>query len=158
MEKKTIVFRCISLLFITLSLILACLFLVFSFTKAYEINLFLHRLSLIVLTSFCLIEIVLISIGFKKPLMLQDIVFEHNGDFNKVGLTVSISASVVGVALFIPSLIWMFIDVSAQMYFAAFLILPCSVLLLANCGLYFIYMSMFKTKELTIDYLSKIHK
>ena len=154
-ERKNLLYRLLATTILSISLGM----IVFAFIvviKDEKEQLFLDVLTLGTTTLFWLIEVILILKGGKKESNLYKIGFNDNGKINNVPLIAVIVGAAFGLGL---------IALGISVYFVRYdeitirtsmlVILSVAVYLLTNCLIYFLYILMFKKREVRLEDLIK---
>lgn len=158
-QKKNLIFRLISsgmcLISIGISIYLFCICML----SQTEESLWFHMVGIAASAILALVEMIILFKNIKKELIIEYIIFNDNKTINKMGLVVVIIMTIIGLGLSIMSICFIcgfaWDEVS---YYAAVVILSCSLLLFLNCILYYIYILMFREHKLTLDDLGKVIK
>ena len=154
-ERKTITWRLLSAFF----LLLVEGYAIFSLIRVISLKpdgIVLDSIALGLAIFFPLAQMVIILRGWKKESHLTDIFLNTNGRINTVFLVAAIIASVFAVGLDVLGLV-VFLrgDTSITGTCALHVITSIATYLMANCGIYFLYIGMFKKKTLSIEDYAK---
>ena len=150
-ERKNLTYRILAclILLITAGVIT---FAMITVIKIEKNQLFLDIVTLMLTALFLVLEIVFILRGGKKESILYKICFEPNGTINHIPLIVVIIGSLFGLGL---------ISLGISVYFVRFrevtirtsmlVIISVAVYLVTNCLVYFLYLLMFKKREINLE-------
>ena len=153
-ERKTITYRILSTVFLLASLVLTTIstYLIIK-NKPEEIILIL--ISLIITAGFAILQGGFIIKGWRNQSNLNKIVFNENDRINtipifavSIGLATSIALVALGIAVYV---------VRDDLTIKASMLVVASIggYLLANCLIYFLYLILFKKRELNLKDLIK---
>lgn len=154
-ERKNLTYRLLS----GLILLIGAVMIAFAFVMVIELEtkqLFLDILTLSITSFFLLFEEIFILKGGKKESHLYKIGFNDNGRINSVPLIAVIIGNLFGFGL---------VSLGISVYFVRFedvtirtsmlVILSVAVYLVTNCFIYYLYILMFKKREVRLEDLIK---
>lgn len=119
-------------------------------------NLILNCIALGLTIAFAIAQIILISSGKKKESKLIDIAFNNDYTVNKLGLVIVLVGTTIGVALDVLSIIVLCVrENTATVTCSMFIIMAISSYLILNCLIYFVFLILFRKKELTLEDYAK---
>ena len=153
-ERKNILFRIIAvlLLFVSVGLVIFIFFQVFTFNPEGKI---IDIVALISLALFCSFEMFLLIKGGVKESNLQKIAFEEKGRVNQMGIVIVLIGTLFGLTLTVLCTTLYFIKEDITAKINSLIILAIGLYLLINCIIYFIYLLMFRKREVSLIDLSK---
>lgn len=106
---------------------------------------------------FPLVQMVLLLRGWKKESHLLDIFINTNGRINNVFLVAIIIGTIFGVGLDLLGLIVLLVrENSVTNICALHVIVSIATYLVANCIIYYIFILLFRKKQLTLKDYSKL--
>lgn len=153
-ERKIVLFRLISSFILLLPLGLAGL----SFALVISFNpeeLVLLVISLVAVSAFNIFEIILLLRGWKKESNLYKIAFNTNGSINNIPIFAVGAGTLFGVGLTSLGTVVFFVREEVTIKSSMLVVLTVGVYLLLNCIIYFIYLIMYKKRELDLRELIK---
>ena len=148
-ERRNIFYRLISVGLISISLALD----VYAFIKVLEFNAEDKILTIVALSlamAFTVLEIVVILKGWKKDSNLFKIAFNESDRVNNVPLVAVIAGTVFGLGLTILSVVIYLIKEEVDTKNAMIIIMAIAVYLLVNCIVYYLFLLIFKRRNLNI--------
>lgn len=153
-ERKIVAFRLIAsfLLLIPLALAGISMWLIFS-TNPDELVLLV--ISLIAAVAFNIFEIILLLRGWKKESNLYKIAFNTNGSINNVPIFGVGAGTFFGVGLTSLGTVVYFVRDDITIKSAMLVVLTIGSYLLLNCIIYFIFLFMYKKREVDLRDLIK---
>lgn len=154
-ERKNLTYRIIASLILLISAGMTA----FAFITVIQIEkdqLFLDILTLSLVSLFLILEVIFILRGGKKESHLYKICFEDNGHLNSVPLIAVGIGNLFGLGLVILGICVYFkrfneISIRTSML----VILSVAVYLLVNCLIYYLYLVMFRKREVRLEDLIK---
>ena len=154
-ERKNITYRLLA----SLILLISGAMIVYAFIEVFRVErdqLFLDVLTLSTTSFFLLVELFFILKGGKKESNLYKIGFNDNGKLNNVPLIAVIIGTAFGLGL---------IAMGVSVYFVRYneitirtsmlVILSVAVYLVTNCLVYYLYILMFRKREVKLEDLIK---
>lgn len=153
-ERKIVLFRLISSIILLIPLGLAGLscYLIFS---ANPEEMVLLIISLVAVSAFDIFEIILMLKGWKNESNLYKIAFNTNGSINNVPIFAVGAGTLFGVGLTSLGTIVYFVRDEITIKCSMLVVLTVGAYLLLNCIIYFIYLIMYKKRELDLRDLIK---
>ncbi len=153
-ERKIVLFRLISSIILLIPLGLAGLscYLIFS---ANPEEMVLLIISLVAVSAFNIFEIILMLKGWKNESNLYKIAFNTNGSINNVPIFAVGAGTLFGVGLTSLGTIVYFVRDEITIKCSMLVVLAVGAYLLLNCIIYFIYLIMYKKRELDLRDLIK---
>lgn len=154
MERRNILYRLLSVGLILCSLGLDA----FAFIKVLEFNAtdkILTLVALVMAAVFTILEIVVILKGWKKDSNLYKIAFNENMTINNFPLIAVSVGSAFGLGLLIMSVVVYFTREEMNTKNAMIIIMAIAVYLMVNCLVYYLFVIMFKKRELSLKDLIK---
>lgn len=153
-EKKYVKFRVLasSLLLFTTSLTIYFLYRVIlgnSTEKALSV------VACIMAILFSVLEVIVILMGKKKALALEKIAFNENGKINNVFIIAVSVGSIIGLTLTILCSVLLVTKNEEPYITSSLVILSISLFLLINCLIYYLFIILFKKRELKIEDFAK---
>ncbi len=100
---------------------------------------------------FIIFEIILILRGWKKELILYKIAFNPNDKVNNVPLIAVGIGSLFGVGLLIMGILLNVLKHVEPNITTSLVIIAIAIYLLINCMIYFLYVIMFKKREVRLE-------
>lgn len=153
--RKILCYRWVAAIVLLLSIGLS------SFSTYYVISLkpekiVLDIIALSLTIAFAITQIILILRGWKKESHLLDIAFNTDNSVNKFALVVVIIGSLIGVALDILGIVVLCTRANeVPVICSMFIILAISTYLLMNCVIYFVFLILFRKRNLTLEDYAK---
>lgn len=154
-ERKNLTYRLLASLILLISAVMIIYTFVIVLKDEHE-QLFLDILTISTTAFFLLVELFFILRGGKKESNLYKIGFNDNGRLNNVPLIAIIVGTLFGLGL---------IALGVSVYFVRYdevtirtsmlVILSVAVYLVTNCLIYYLYILMFKKRELKLEDLIK---
>ena len=154
-ERKNLIYRLLA----SAILLISAGMIIYSFIVVFKVEheqLLLDVITLSTAFFFLIVELFFILKGGKKESNLYKIGFNDNGKLNNVPLIAVIVGAVFGLGL---------IGLGVSVYFVRYeevtirtsmlIILSVAVYLLTNCLIYFLYILMFKKREVRLEDLIK---
>ena len=154
-ERKNLIYRLLA----SAILLISAGMIIYSFIVVFNVEheqLLLDVITLSTASFFLIVELFFILKGGKKESNLYKIGFNDNGKLNNVPLIAVIVGAVFGLGL---------IALGVSVYFVRYeevtirtsmlIILSVAVYLLTNCLIYFLYILMFKKREVRLEDLIK---
>ena len=154
-ERKNLIYRLLA----SAILLISAGMIIYSFIVVFKVEheqLLLDVITLSAASFFLIVELFFILKGGKKESNLYKIGFNDNGKLNNVPLIAVIVGAVFGLGL---------IGLGVSVYFVRYdevtirtsmlIILSVAVYLLTNCLIYFLYILMFKKREVRLEDLIK---
>ena len=153
-ERKIVLFRLISSIILLIPLGLAGLscYLIFS---ANPEEMVLLIISLVAVSAFNIFEIILMLKGWKNESNLYKIAFNTNGSINNVPIFAVGAGTLFGVGLTSLGTIVYFVRDEITIKCSMLVVLTVGSYLLLNCIIYFIYLIIYKKRELDLRDLIK---
>ena len=153
-ERKIVLFRLISSIILLIPLGLAGLscYLIFS---ANPEEMVLLIISLVAVSAFNIFEIILMLKGWKNESNLYKIAFNTNGSINNVPIFAVGAGTLFGVGLTSLGTIVYFVRDEITIKCSMLVVLTVGAYLLLNCIIYFIYLIIYKKRELDLRDLIK---
>lgn len=153
-ERKIVLFRLISSIILLIPLGLAGLscYLILS---ANPEEMVLLIISLVAVSAFNIFEIILMLKGWKNESNLYKIAFNTNGSINNVPIFAVGVGTLFGVGLTSLGTIVYFVRDEITIKCSMLVVLTVGAYLLLNCIIYFIYLIMYKKRELDLRDLIK---
>ena len=154
-ERKNLTYRLLATLILDINVGMIS----FAFTTILleeKNQLFLDVLTLGITTLFLVFELVMILKGWKKESNLYKIGFNDNGRLNNVPLIAVIVGNAFGLGLLALGISVYFVrydDVTIRT--SMLVILSVAVYLITNCLIYYLYILMFRKKEVRLEDLIK---
>ena len=155
-EKNIVLWRVLSSLLILMVVALG----VFSLIRVIRLapdGIILDSVALALAIFFPACQIFIILRGGKKESHLTDILFNTNNKVNHVFLVAAIVGTVFSVGLDLLSIIVLFTkeDITTTGVCALHVISTIATYLMVNCAIYYIYITLFRKKKLTIEDYAK---
>lgn len=153
-ERKHVLFRIIASIGLLLSVavvIFGMIMIVGSTSQDKTLAMFACGLA----GAFTLLEMVVILKGWKKDISLYKIAFNDNGHVNNVFAIAVGVATALGLALSITSFTLFIINKAEPFTTSCLVILSIGFFLLINCLIYYIFIIMFRKRELKIEDFAK---
>ena len=154
-ERKNITYRLLA----SLILLISGAMITYAFIAVLQVErnqLFLDILTLSTTAFFLLVELFFILKGGKKESNLYKIGFNDNGKLNNVPLIAVIVGTLFGLGLTIMGVAVYFVRYEEVTIRTSMLvILSVAVYLLTNCLIYYLYILMFRKRELRLEDLIK---
>ena len=154
-ERKNLIYRLLA----SAILLISAGMIIYSFIVVFKVEheqLLLDVITLSTASFFLIVELFFILKGGKKESNLYKIGFNDNGRLNNVPLIAVIVGAVFGLGL---------IGLGVSVYFVRYeevtirtsmlIILSVALYLLTNCLIYFLYILMFKKREVRLEDLIK---
>ena len=154
-ERKNLTYRLIAALILLISVGMV-VFSFISIIKTEKNQLFLDILTLSLVSLFLVFEEIMILKGGKKESHLYKICFEDNGRVNGVPLIAVGIGTLFGLGLIIMGVCVYFIRFNEVTIRTSMLvILSVAVYLETNCLIYYLYVLMFRKREVRLEDLIK---
>lgn len=118
-------------------------------------NKFLPVLALGLCAFFASGEGVLIIWGRKKEIIIKSIAYNENNRINNVFLIPVIIGTLFSIALIAVCSVIFFTKEGEPFFTSSLVIISIGLFLFVNCLIYYLYLLMFRKKQLTIKDLSK---
>ena len=149
-ERKNILFRLIAgtLLLSSCALMLYALIKVIYGDNPDKV---LPCIAIAMAVFFAILEAIFILIGCKKEVKLIRIAFNENGKINHVGIFGVGFGTLLGLVLVILPIILLAKSSAEPQLTPSFVILSIGTYLLINCIVYWIFIWIFKKRELTLE-------
>lgn len=141
-----------------LLLIVALVVIIFSIYKIFIFlpeGIVLDVIALIATGLFCIFEIIVIIIRFKKEGVLKNIAFTESENINTFPLVMVSIGAVFGLGLTILGFYIYFAMEEIETKSNILIILSIGLFLLVNCVIYYIYLLMFRKREFKMEDLIK---
>lgn len=153
-ERKVLLFRFTSsfLLLIPIGLMALSIFLIINLNPEEIVLLFI---SLFGAAAFNIFEIILLLKGWKKESHLYKIAFNTNGTINNIPIFAVGAGTIFGIFLTSLGTAVYFVREENTIKSAMLVVLSIGAYLLINCIIYFIYLIMYKKRELDLRELIK---
>lgn len=153
--RKILTFRWVSSLFLLLSIGLSAFALSVVIISRPE-KLVIDCIALGLVIAFAIGQIILILRGWKKESHLLDIAFNTDYTINKLALVLVLVGTTVAVGLDILTIIVLCTrDNTPAVINSMYIIMSISTYLLLNCCSYFLFIILFKKRELTLEDYAK---
>ena len=153
-QRKNIKYRLIGTGFLLLSLAAMIMSLIHLVNVTLDEKI-LYILAIIIAIVFLLAEVFFLLKGWKKDLNLYNIAFNSNGVINNVPLFGVIIGTIFGCGLSALGICLFFIKREEPAMSISLLILAIGSYLLVNCIIYFIYVLMYKNRQMKLKDLIK---
>ena len=153
-ERRILLFRFIASFLITISIG----FIVVAFIGVYNLqgeDIILSYIALILTAAFAVFEIIIIMRGWKKQSNLQNIFFTETERVNTVPLFAISIGTAMGLGLTVLGCVVFFVRDDPTIKSAMLVVAPIGFYLLVNCFIYYIYLIMFRKRELDLRDLIK---
>ena len=153
--RKILTFRWVAALFLLMSIGLSSFALAKVIMSKPE-KLIIDCIALCLVIAFAIGQIILILRGWKKESHLIDIAFNTDYTVNKLALVLVIVGTTIAVGLNILTIIVLCTrDNTPAVINSMFIIMSISTYLLLNCSIYFLFVILFKKRELTLEDYAK---
>ena len=153
--RKILTFRWVAALFLLMSIGLSSFALAKVIMSKPE-KLIIDCIALGLVIAFAIGQIILILRGWKKESHLIDIAFNTDYTVNKLALVLVIVGTTIAVGLNILTIIVLCTrDNTPAVINSMFIIMSISTYLLLNCLTYFLFVILFKKRELTLEDYAK---
>ena len=153
--RKILTFRWVAALFLLMSIGLSSFALAKVIMSKPE-KLIIDCIALGLVIAFAIGQIILILRGWKKESHLIDIAFNTDYTVNKLALVLVIVGTTIAVGLNILTIIVLCTrDNTPAVINSMFIIMSISTYLLLNCSIYFLFVILFKKRELTLEDYAK---
>lgn len=153
--RKILTFRWVAALFLLMSIGLSSFALANVIMSKPE-KLIIDCIALGLVIAFAIGQIILILRGWKKESHLIDIAFNTDYTVNKLALVLVIVGTTIAVGLNILTIIVLCTrDNTPAVINSMFIIMSISTYLLLNCSIYFLFVILFKKRELTLEDYAK---
>ena len=153
--RKILTFRWVATLFLLMSIGLSSFALAKVIMSKPE-KLIIDCIALGLVIAFAIGQIILILRGWKKESHLIDIAFNTDYTVNKLALVLVIIGTSIAVGLNILTIVVLCTrDNTPAVINSMFIIMSISTYLLLNCCSYFLFVILFKKRELTLEDYAK---
>ena len=153
--RKILTFRWVAAIFLLMSIGLSSFALAKVIMSKPE-KLIIDCIALGLVIAFAIGQIILILRGWKKESHLIDIAFNTDYTINKLALVLVIVGTTIAVGLNILTIIVLCTrDNTPAVINSMFIIMSISTYLLLNCSIYFLFVILFKKRELTLEDYAK---
>ena len=153
--RKILTFRWVAALFLLMSIGLSSFALAKVIMSKPE-KLIIDCIALGLVIAFAIGQIILILRGWKKESHLIDIAFNTDYTVNKLALVLVIIGTTIAVGLNILTIVVLCTrDNTPAVINSMFIIMSISTYLLLNCCSYFLFVILFKKRELTLEDYAK---
>ena len=153
--RKILTFRWVATLFLLMSIGRSSFALAKVIMSKPE-KLIIDCIALGLVIAFAIGQIILILRGWKKESHLIDIAFNTDYTVNKLALVLVIVGTTIAVGLNILTIIVLCTrDNTPAVINSMFIIMSISTYLLLNCSIYFLFVILFKKRELTLEDYAK---
>lgn len=149
-ERKNLIFRLISILFIFGALGFDIFIAIYIFSHKSS-NQIVSGIGCILAALMMIFESILILRGWTKENLLYKIAFNHNDKLNNVPFIAVLVATVFGVGLTILGSLLHYFRHEEPFITSSYVILLVAIYLLVNCLSYFLYCFMFKKREIKLE-------